>query len=395
MEFLSEYGLFLLKTATIAVVIIIIISLLISAGQRQRSSSKGDIKVVNLGEAIKDNSQSIKNEILTNAEYKQLLKEEKERDKQQEKEAKQKLKQAKRSSSKTVAETDVSKATAEQAAADKTDQEYSNSESESVETGEASEAVESPKRMYVIDFDGDIHASGVDALREEVTAILATANQGDEVMVRLESPGGLVHSYGLAASQLKRIRDAGLRLTISVDQVAASGGYMMACVADDLVAAPFAVVGSIGVVAEIPNFNRLLQKANIDYEQHTAGQYKRTLTMFGQNTTVSREKFKQELEETHQLFKTFIHENRPNLDLDKVATGEHWYGRQALELGLVDKLQTSDDVILDALNSMDVYSIKYEIRKPLTERLSINLYQAMDKFVLRWIQRSSQTNIFK
>ncbi|MBD3654491.1 protease SohB [Kangiella sp.] len=395
MEFLSEYGLFLLKTATIAVVIIIIISLLISAGQRQRSSSKGDIKVVNLGEAIKDNSQSIKNEILTNAEYKQLLKEEKERDKQQEKEAKQKLKQAKRSSSKTVAETEISKATVEQVAADKVDQESINSESESVESGEASEAVESPKRMYVIDFDGDIHASGVDALREEVTAILATANQGDEVMVRLESPGGLVHSYGLAASQLKRIRDAGLRLTISVDQVAASGGYMMACVADDLVAAPFAVVGSIGVVAEIPNFNRLLQKANIDYEQHTAGQYKRTLTMFGQNTTVSREKFKQELEETHQLFKTFIHENRPNLDLDKVATGEHWYGRQALELGLVDKLQTSDDVILDALNSMDVYSIKYEIRKPLTERLSINLYQAMDKFVLRWIQRSSQTNIFK
>lgn len=395
MEFLSEYGLFLLKTATVAVVIIIIISLLISAGQRQRSSSKGDIKVVNLGEAIKDNSQSIKNEILTNAEYKQLLKEEKEREKQQEKEAKQKLKQAKRSSSKTVAETEISKATVEQVAADKVDQESINSESESVESGEASEAVESPKRMYVIDFDGDIHASGVDALREEVTAILATANQGDEVMVRLESPGGLVHSYGLAASQLKRIRDAGLKLTISVDQVAASGGYMMACVADDLVAAPFAVVGSIGVVAEIPNFNRLLQKANIDYEQHTAGQYKRTLTMFGQNTTVAREKFKQELEETHQLFKTFIHENRPNLDLDKVATGEHWYGRQALELGLVDKIQTSDDVILDALNSMDVYSIKYEIRKPLTERLSINLYQAMDKFVLRWIQRSSQTNIFK
>lgn len=395
MEFLSEYGLFLLKTATVAVVFIIIISLLISAGQRQRSSSKGDIKVVNLGEAIKDNSQSIKNEILTNAEYKQLLKEEKEREKQQEKEAKQKLKQAKRSSSKTVAETEVSKATVEQVATDKADQESINSESESVETSEASEAVESPKRMYVIDFDGDIHASGVDALREEVTAILATANQGDEVMVRLESPGGLVHSYGLAASQLKRIRDAGLKLTISVDQVAASGGYMMACVADDLVAAPFAVVGSIGVVAEIPNFNRLLQKANIDYEQHTAGQYKRTLTMFGQNTTVAREKFKQELEETHQLFKTFIHENRPNLDLDKVATGEHWYGRQALELGLVDKIQTSDDVILDALNSMDVYSIKYEIRKPLTERLSINLYQAMDKFVLRWIQRSSQTNIFK
>lgn len=385
MEFLSEYGLFLLKTATIAVVIIIIISLLISAGQRQRSSSKGDIKVVNLGESIKDNSQSIKNEILTNAEYKQLVKEEKEREKQQEKEAKQKLKQAKKSTGKQLADSSVS--------VEPSISENDDNETEALPTTE--ESTESPRRMYVIDFDGDIHATGVDSLREEVTAILATANKGDEVMVRLESPGGLVHSYGLAASQLKRVRDAGLKLTIAVDQVAASGGYMMACVADELVAAPFAVVGSIGVVAEIPNFNRLLQKANIDYEQHTAGQYKRTLTMFGQNTTVAREKFKQELEETHQLFKTFIHENRPNLDLDKVATGEHWYGRQAFELGLVDKIQTSDDVILDALNSMDVYSIKYEIRKPLTERLSVNLYQAMDKFVLRWIQRSSQTNIFK
>lgn len=381
MEFLSEYGLFLLKTATIAVVIIIIVSMLISAGQRQRSTSKGDIKVVNLGETIKDNSQSIKNEILTNAEYKQLLKEEKERDKQQEKEAKHKLKQAKKSTKKKSIEPVVTT-------------EPQSDQTESAEAGDVATGG-SPQRMYVIDFEGDIHASGVESLREEITAILATANKNDQVMVRLESPGGLVHSYGLAASQLKRIRDAGLKLTITVDEVAASGGYMMACVADELVAAPFAVLGSIGVVAEIPNFNRLLQKANIDYEQHTAGQHKRTLTMFGQNTTVAREKFKQELEEAHDLFKTFIHENRPDLDLDKVATGEHWYGRQALQLGLVDKIQTSDDVILDALNSMDVYSIKYEIRKPLTERLSVNLYQAMDKFVLRWVQRSSQTNIFK
>ncbi|ACV26198.1 protease SohB [Kangiella koreensis] len=384
MEFLSEYGLFLLKTATIAVVVIIIISMLISEGQRQRSTSKGDIKVVNLGETIKDNSQSIKNEILTNAEYKQLLKEEKERDKKQEKDAKQKLKHAKKSSSKVSNEPVV----AIETTGDKTSDEEGN-----VVAVEGSS--DSPQRMYVIDFEGDIHASGVESLREEVTAILATANKSDQVMIRLESPGGLVHSYGLAASQLKRIRDAGLKLTISVDEVAASGGYMMACVADELIAAPFAILGSIGVVAEIPNFNRLLQKANIDYEQHTAGQHKRTLTMFGQNTTASREKFKQELEETHQLFKAFIHENRPALDLNKVATGEHWYGRQALELGLVDKLQTSDDVILDALNTMDVYSIKYDIRKPLTERLSVNLYQAMDKFVLRWIQRSSQSNIFK
>ncbi|MDF5637600.1 protease SohB, partial [Vibrio parahaemolyticus] len=180
--------------------------------------------------------------------------------------------------------------------------------------------------LFVLDFNGSIDAKEVASLREEITAILAVAREGDEVLLRLESGGGMVHGYGLASSQLDRIKAAGLPLTISVDKVAASGGYMMACVADKIVSAPFAIVGSIGVIAQIPNFNKLLKKHDIEYEQLTAGEYKRTLTMFGENTDKARDKFKQELEETHVLFKDFIRERRPSLDLDKVATGEHWFG---------------------------------------------------------------------
>lgn len=224
-------------------------------------------------------------------------------------------------------------------------------------------------RLFVLDFDGDIEASQVGALREEISALLQVARPDDAVLLRLESGGGIVHSYGLAASQLKRIRDRGFHLIVSIDQVAASGGYMMACVADEIVAAPFAVVGSIGVVAQMPNFHRLLDKHQVDVELHTAGEYKRTLTMFGENTDAARAKFKQELEEIHALFKHFVSDNRKNLAIDRVATGEHWYGTQALELGLVDRLQTSDDLLLDAVKEREVYEVKYRVKRGLREQL--------------------------
>ncbi len=360
LEFLSEYGLFLLKAATIVVAIILVFGFIISAGQKQRSVNKGEIKITNLGEEIKDHKQAIQSEVLSKAELKALLKQEKDQQKKEQKADKKKVK------------------------AEKTTD----------KTGEKSPE-EVKKRLYVIDFDGDVEASGVESLREEITAVLATANKKDEVLLRLKSPGGMVHAYGLAASQLSRIRDAGHKLTIAVDEVAASGGYMMACVADNIIAAPFAVIGSIGVIAEIPNFNRLLKRANVDYEQHTAGDFKRTLTMFGENTSHGRDKFKQELEETHQLFKSFINQNRPALEIEKVATGEHWYGTQALELGLIDSISTSDDLITKATKDKDVYSVKYEIKKPLTDKLSISLHGMLDRFVLRWIQRSSQSNLYK
>jgi serine protease SohB len=224
-------------------------------------------------------------------------------------------------------------------------------------------------RVFVLDFQGDLEASRVTALREEISALLQVARPTDEVLVRLESAGGMVHGYGLAASQLRRIRDRKLRLTIAVDKVAASGGYLMASVADRIVAAPFAIVGSIGVVAQLPNFNRLLREHHIDYELHTAGEFKRTLTLFGENTAEARTKFREELEQTHALFKAFVAENRPQLSLERTATGEHWYGAQAIALGLVDELRTSDDYLLDRAGPADVFELRYRMRRSFREQL--------------------------
>lgn len=230
---------------------------------------------------------------------------------------------------------------------------------------------------YLVDFKGDLRASAIVALREEITAILQVAKPGDAVLLRLESPGGMVNRYGLAAAQLLRLRDAKLPLTAMVDSVAASGGYLMAATADKIVAAPFALVGSIGVVAQIPNFHRWLQARDIDWEQFTAGQFKRTVTVFGENTEAGRAKLREELEEIHARFREFVHERR-KLDIDKVATGEAWLGSQALELGLVDELATSDEVIRRACQQRRVLQVSYQRKLTLPERVRMSAQAAWD-----------------
>jgi serine protease SohB len=225
------------------------------------------------------------------------------------------------------------------------------------------------RKLFVLNFHGDIRATEVAELREEITAVLTVATPEDEVLLRLESPGGIVHSYGLAASQLLRLRENKISLTVAVDKVAASGGYLMACVADRIIAAPFAVVGSVGVVSQLPNFNRLLRKNDIDFEQFTAGEYKRTVTLFGEITDKGREKFQQEIEEVHDLFKDFVRKHRSKMDIDKVATGEHWYGAQAVALNLIDELRTSDDYLLAASKTADLFEITYVTKKPLLAKL--------------------------
>ena len=228
-------------------------------------------------------------------------------------------------------------------------------------------------RVFVLDFKGDIRASAVASLREEVTAVLAFARPEDEVLVRLENAGGLVHEHGLAASQLLRVRDRGIPLTVSVDKIAASGGYMMACVADRIVAAPFAVLGSIGVLAQMPNFHRLLDSHGVDFEQFKGGEYKRTVTMFGENTDADREKFKQDIEDVHGIFKSFVTEQRPGLDIEKVATGEHWLARRARDLGLCDTLVTSDDYLLEANERAELVGVRFVAPKRLSARLAESL----------------------
>lgn len=327
-EWLSEYGLFLAKTLTWVVAVLVAAGGLSLIVRSARGMSADGLEVTHLNEHLRETREQLEHRLLDGRALKAALKAHKA-------EAKARAKAHKR--------------------------------------GEPAR-----RRVFVLGFDGDIQASAVGSLREEITAILQIAAPEDEVVLRLESPGGLVHSYGLAASQLTRIRSHGLKLTVAVDKVAASGGYLMACVADRIVAAPFAILGSIGVVAQLPNFHRLLQKNQIDFELHTAGEYKRTLTLFGENTDSARLKFREELESTHDLFKRFVSEHRPLLDIEQVATGEHWYGRQALELKLVDEITTSDDLLLERARDSEVYQLRQRRKKPLGERLAGGLARFAD-----------------
>ncbi|WWP02539.1 MAG: protease SohB [Candidatus Dasytiphilus stammeri] len=241
--------------------------------------------------------------------------------------------------------------------------------------------------IYVIDFNGSFDAKEVSSLREEISAVLLVAKKTDQVLLRLESSGGLVHSYGLAASQLQRLRNKGIFLNVIVDKIAASGGYMMATVANHIIAAPFAIIGSIGVVAQFPNFHRLLKRNEIDFELHTAGEHKRTLTLFGENSEQARQKFRDELDVTHQLFKSFVHDMRPTLDIDRVATGEHWFGTQALKKGLIDAIGTSDDFILHKMNKYDLIALHYRYRGKgwINNLLQSKIYKIIEKLIWQFI----------
>lgn len=246
------------------------------------------------------------------------------------------------------------------------------------------------KKVYVLNFDGDINASQTENLREEITALLQTATAQDEVVCKVESPGGVVHGYGLAASQLLRIRERGIPLTVCVDKVAASGGYMMACVANRIIAAPFAIVGSIGVVAQVPNLNRLLKKHDVDYKEYTAGEYKRTVSLLGEITPKGEEHFMERLQDTHVLFKSFVHQFRPQVDLSKVATGDYWFGEEAKLLGLVDELKTSDDYLLSFEKDVPIFELSYQTKQSLSDRLSGVIGKILSHSLLQVLNRAER-----
>lgn len=314
---LLQLSLFSAKAIIIVLLILILLAGIIALFSRGKQQLNGKIRIKNLNKHFSETTETLLHEILPKKQFKKFLKQQKTQDK-----------------------------------------------------NHAKIDPDTQKIIFVINFQGDIKASAVAALREEVTAILNIATPKDEVVVRLESAGGMVHAYGLAAAQLLRIREKQIPLVVIVDKIAASGGYMMACIADKLLAAPFSIIGSIGVIVQLPNFNRFLKEKNIDFEQITAGNYKRTLTVFGQNTDEGRAKMRQEVEEIHHLFKGLIHEYRKNLDIEKVSTGEHWLGKQALDLKLVDELTTSDDYLLRQSKTSNLYEICYCAKKSFVEKLT-------------------------
>jgi len=331
-EFFAEYGLFLLKAVTIVGAIIIVVGT-VAAASRKATMQEG-LEIEHLNKKYQTMASALKQAVLKKADWKVQAKAEKEK-----------------------------------AKAD-------------------AKSGEKRPRSFVIDFKGDLKATAVVSLREEVSAILEVAGPEDEVIVRLENHGGVVHEHGLAASQLVRIRDQDIPLIVSVDKVAASGGYLMACVASKIVAAPFAILGSIGVIAQLPNFNRMLDEHGIDFEMITAGKYKRNVTIFGKNTDEDRAKLKEELEDVHSLFKDAVSKYRQDLDLDKIATGEHWYGTMALDLGLADELMTSDELLARSAREKDLYRVTWKVKQPLQKRLLANVDGLVEKAdAARWRRR--------
>ena len=331
MEYLFDYLSFLAKTATVVIALVVIIAAVAAASLRRGHRTPiGHVEVTHVNERLRGMRMSLQQAIESPARFKKRAKED---NKQHKRELK---------------------------------------------------STSDRPRVFVVSFDGDIQASHVDRLRNEITAILTSVRDSDEVVVRVESAGGMVHAYGLAASQLSRVKDKGIRLVTAIDKVAASGGYLMAAVADRILAAPFALVGSIGVIAQIPNVHRLLKKHDVDVEVLTAGEYKRTLTVFGENTDKGRAKFVEELEDIHALFQEFVSNNRPQLDLADVATGEAWYGQRAIERKLIDELCTSDEYIMSACADKDVFEVTWvEMKKPI-ERLLGQFSEAASKLMDRF-----------
>jgi serine protease SohB len=226
------------------------------------------------------------------------------------------------------------------------------------------------KRIYVLSFKGDMRAGAVKELGAEIDAILTVARpEADEALIRIESGGGTVTGYGLAAAEILRLRERKISVTASVDQVAASGGYMMACAANRIAAAPFALVGSIGVVAPVPNLHRLLKKNEIDFEEMTAGEWKRSVSILGEITPAGREHFRGKLDATHEAFKAHVKHCRPGVDIARVANGDVWLGSEALALGLVDEIATGDELLFRARSEARLYEVTTEARKTLLQQL--------------------------
>ncbi|MBI3772946.1 MAG: protease SohB [Gammaproteobacteria bacterium] len=326
-EFFTDYGLFLAKTITLIATILATVFVIVAVTGRSREEGREKLEIKKLNDKYRQMAHLLHTRILPKTDLKKYL--------HQEKKIEKKL------------------------AKDTTPR----------------------RRIFVLNFDGDIRASAVTSLREEITAILMIATPNDEVVVRIHSGGGMVHAYGLAASQLMRIKQHNIPLTVAIDKIAASGGYLMACVANHIIAAPFAIVGSIGVIAQVPNFHRLLKKHDIDFEQITAGEYKRTLTIFGENTDKGRAKFKEEIEDTHSLFKEFIREHRPQVDVELVGSGEHWPAKRGMQLKLVDELMASDDYLMSKRENADLFEITYRQRLPLAARLGHFIQGNVDKLL--------------
>ena len=330
MDFIAQYGVFLLKVITIVTAILLPILMIINSSKGKSVSEKGHLQIKNLSDQFENMGFAIQATLMAPKALKKFRKELHKKKKKEEK-----------------------------------------------------NPAKDQQSVFVLNFNGDIQASEVDKLKHEINAILVSDTKCKEVVLKVESGGGSAYAYGLCAAELKRLVDNKIKLTVCIDKVAASGGYLMSCVATKIVAAPWALVGSIGVIAQMPNINKLLKKNLVDFEMHTAGEFKRTLTVFGENTEEGRSKFKSELEDLHIIFKDFVKDNRPEIDTSVVATGEVWQGEKALAVGLIDEISTSDDYLVKLSKKFKLFQIDYIEKKNLSERFAFAAETFFNKTILK------------
>ena len=330
MDFIAQYGVFLLKVITIVTAILLPILMIINSSKGKSVSEKGHLQIKNLSDQFENMGFAIQATLMAPKALKKFRKELHKKKKKEEK-----------------------------------------------------NPAKDQQSIFVLNFNGDIQASEVDKLKHEINAILVSDTKCKEVVLKVESGGGSAYAYGLCAAELKRLVDNKIKLTVCIDKVAASGGYLMSCVATKIVAAPWALVGSIGVIAQMPNINKLLKKNLVDFEMHTAGEFKRTLTVFGENTEEGRSKFKAELEDLHIIFKDFVKDNRPEIDTSVVATGEVWQGEKALAVGLIDEISTSDDYLVKLSKKFKLFQIDYIEKKNLSERFAFAAETFFNKTILK------------
>jgi serine protease SohB len=215
-------------------------------------------------------------------------------------------------------------------------------------TKELDEKPLAERPIAVVSFDGDVRATKRKIVSALIDELIVNKDKLSEAVVVVNSPGGSVAEYGLLYAEMERIRAAGISLTVCIDTYAASGGYLMSLPANRIVAAPFAFVGSVGVVAYSPNIHRLLKKHDIEPRLFTAGEFKRTVTLIGDDDEEAKQHFQHQLESLHGLFLAAVKKYRTGANFEKIGTGDHWTAEesQTQNLGLVDHIATSREYLL-------------------------------------------------
>ena len=206
----------------------------------------------------------------------------------------------------------------------------------------------------LITVDGAIAAGegGVFTAGEGGDRLLERIRQaGDDpikaLVVRINSPGGSAAASQEIHAELKKVREKGKLVVVSMADMAASGGYMIACAADYIVANPATITGSIGVIIDATNTQGLYDLLGIEYEVIKSGEFKDTLNPARPLTDAEKELLATMVDDIYGQFVDLVVEGR-GLNREKVlayADGRILTGRQALEAGLVDELGNLYDAL--------------------------------------------------